>query len=71
MIFSCPGSSLFKQPEPREVLCASCGEETEVWTDETEVICKKCGARVKRDAAQNCLQWCIYAKMCAGYKIIA
>lgn len=71
MIFSCPGSRLFKQPEPQEVRCHSCGEEAEVWTDETETTCRKCGGKVKKAVGQSCLEWCAYAKICAGYKIIA
>jgi len=71
MIFSCPGSGKFKQPEPREARCPLCGEEAEVWTDEAEVVCRKCGGRVKKDAGQSCLDWCKYAKICIGYKMIA
>ncbi len=71
MIFGCPGSGKFKQPEPQSIICRSCGEEAEVWTDEPEAPCRKCGARVKKDAGQSCLDWCKYARMCIGYKVIA
>ena len=71
MIFSCPGSIKFKQPEPQNVNCPSCGEEAEVWTDETETICSYCKSTVKLRKGQSCLDWCAYAGICAGYKLIA
>ncbi len=66
MIFECPGSSRFKQPAPEGVKCASCGEEVEIWTDETEAICPKCKSKVTRQGGQSCLDWCKYAKDCVG-----
>ena len=70
MIFGCPGSQKFKQPEPQIVNCPSCGEEVEIWTDETETVCRKCKVTVKRERGQSCLDWCGYAKFCAGYKML-
>ncbi|MDD5428180.1 MAG: phosphohydrolase [Candidatus Omnitrophica bacterium] len=70
MIFSCPGSARFKQPEPRSVSCPSCGRDVEVWTDETSAECQNCKIKVTRDMGQSCFDWCAYAKICAGYKIM-
>ena len=70
MIFNCPGSSKFKQPQPQAVDCPSCGEAVEIWTDETEAICGNCKTRVRKNMEQSCLDWCAYAHICAGYKVI-
>ena len=70
MIFNCPGSSKFKQPEPQNVDCPSCGEAVEIWTDETEVICGGCKNIVRKNMGQSCLGWCSYAHICAGYKML-
>ncbi len=66
MIFGCPGSSKFKQPMPEIVKCPSCGEEVEIWTDETEAVCRNCKLKVSRQGGQSCLDWCQYAKECVG-----
>lgn len=70
MIFNCPGSSKFKQPEPQNVDCPVCGNEVEIWTDEASAICRNCKTRVARGKAQSCLEWCAYAKICTGYKTL-
>lgn len=66
MIFSCPGSQRFKQPQPENIKCPHCGNEVEIWSDEREVVCPKCSKKVTRSAEQSCLDWCKYAKECAG-----
>ena len=70
MIFNCPGSIKFKQPEPQSVNCQVCGAEAEIWTDETETVCSNCKSRVTLKKTQSCLGWCAYATICAGYKMI-
>ena len=70
MIFNCPGSNKFKQPEPQNVNCPSCGKEAEIWTDETEAICHNCKSVVRRNRGQSCLDWCAYAQFCAGHRLI-
>ena len=69
MIFNCPGSQKFKQPQPECLKCPFCGEEVEIWTDEVEVRCQKCGKVVARKDGQSCLDWCKYAKECVGEDI--
>jgi len=66
MIFECPGSQKFKQPEPETIKCRSCGEEVEIWTDEVEATCGRCKKKVSRESGQSCLDWCKYAKECVG-----
>ncbi len=65
MIDGCPGSQKFKQPQPEDVKCLSCGEEVEIWTDEFTSECPKCRKAVSRDV-QSCLDWCKAAKECVG-----
>lgn len=63
---NCPGSEKFRQPKPEFIKCPSCGEEVEIWTDEVQTTCPKCKARVSRQEASSCLDWCKYAKECVG-----
>ncbi len=69
MIFNCPGSQKFKHPQPETLRCDSCGAEVEIWTDEAETRCQKCKKRVIRKTGQLCLDWCKYARECAGDEI--
>ena len=39
----CPGSMAFAQPKIEIVRCPHCGDDAEVWTDEAEGKCRKCG----------------------------
>jgi len=66
MIFNCPGARRVKHPEPENKKCPSCGEAVEIWTDEVQARCPKCGTMVTRPQAQSCLAWCKYAKECVG-----
>lgn len=68
MTFQCPGVKQFRQPEPQEVKCPFCEALVEIWTDESEVVCPGCGKKVRREMAQNCLDWCKFAKECVGEK---
>ena len=56
----------FAQPKIELVRCPSCGDDTEVWTDEAEGKCGKCGGTVCRTATQSCIDWCKYARECLG-----
>lgn len=65
----CPGSAKFKQPEPENIKCPTCGEEIEIWTDEIQVTCPKCENNILHiQEGASCLDWCKYAKECVGDK---
>ena len=66
MIFKCPGSQKFKQPQPETIKCNFCGSEAEIWTDEAEVTCPNCKKIIMKKDGQSCLDWCRYAKECVG-----
>ncbi len=68
MIDGCPGAQKFKKPQPEELQCPFCAGEVEVWTDEFQAACPKCGKMVSRDG-QSCLDWCKAAKECVGEEI--
>ncbi|MBI4842933.1 MAG: hypothetical protein HY809_01220 [Nitrospirae bacterium] len=63
---TCPGSREIKQPKPEDILCRRCGEKVEIWSDETESKCKKCGQPVSRVLGPSCIDWCAFAKECLG-----
>lgn len=44
--------------------CASCGEEVEFFSDETELKCSNCGRMVHREASASCVIWCQYSEKC-------
>ncbi len=69
MIFSCPGSQKFKNPQPETIICNSCGGEVEIWTDESTAVCPTCKERVTREMGQSCFAWCKYARECAGERV--
>jgi len=63
----CPGSGKFKQPQPENIKCPTCGEEIEIWTDEIQVTCPKCKNTILHmQEGASCLDWCKYAKECVG-----
>ena len=62
----CPGSTAFAQPKIEIVRCPHCGGDTEVWSDEAEGVCPKCGQTVIRTNRQSCVDWCKYARDCLG-----
>ena len=56
----------FTQPKIELVRCPHCGEDAEVWSDESEGKCAKCGRNVCRTTTQSCIDWCKYARECLG-----
>lgn len=66
-ISNCPGAKGFRQPQPEDMKCSSCGETIEIWTDEIQANCPKCSTKVMRELeGATCLDWCKYAKECVG-----
>ena len=66
MIVNCPGSKMFKQPQPENIKCPHCQADAEIWTDEVKVKCPNCGKIICRERGQSCLDWCKYAGQCMG-----
>lgn len=64
-IFNCPGMERMRVAFPDEIPCA-CGEKVEMWPDEAEASCPKCGKMVKRKTAPSCIEWCEAARECVG-----
>lgn len=60
---ACPGLTKFVRPIPEYIACPNCGNEVEIWSDENEAECDKCGAIVSRKVV-SCLDWCEYADKC-------
>jgi ribosomal protein S27E len=48
-----PACSVTSAPFPTEVTCGSCGEEVEVWSDDTEITCGQCGSSVGKGKNQE------------------
>jgi len=66
-ISNCPGAKGFRQPQPEDMKCPSCGATIEIWTDEIRATCSKCNTKVMRELeGATCLDWCKYAKECVG-----
>lgn len=63
---SCAGSKEIKNPYPEDMVCVRCGEITEMWTDETETVCKGCNKTITREMKSSCIEWCPAAKDCVG-----
>jgi ribosomal protein L24E len=63
---SCPGSREITSPFPEEIRCVFCGDTVEIWSDEIDAVCKKCGKTVSREMKPTCLEWCPAARECVG-----
>jgi transposase len=61
----CPGSANLRTPTLTLKKCPQCGEEVEIFSNDTEVACDTCGFVIYNDAL-SCIQWCKYAKDCVG-----
>lgn len=62
----CPGATSFSQPKIEMLTCPDCGSDVEIWSDEADGKCRKCGKAVIRTASQSCVDWCKYARDCLG-----
>ncbi len=63
---SCPGSREIRIPYPEEIKCFWCDAVSEIWSDEVEIACKKCGRTISREMKPTCIEWCPAAKECVG-----
>ncbi|MDY6965123.1 MAG: hypothetical protein SVM80_04030 [Halobacteriota archaeon] len=65
MIDKCPGASDIRSPTIQIKKCPECGSEVEIFTDEMQAKCDRCGFTVYNDL-QSCIKWCKYAIECVG-----
>ena len=61
----CPGAINLKTPTLTIKICPQCGEEVEIFSNDTQVVCGTCGFDIYNDTF-SCIQWCKYAKECVG-----
>jgi len=66
MMYKCPGSQKFSQPQADNIKCPFCGKDVEIWSDEPKATCSSCGKDILREEGATCLDWCKYAKECVG-----
>ncbi len=67
MFNKCPGS-LGGTPTLKIKKCPECGAEVELFSNDVQVRCDRCGFTVYNDL-ESCLQWCKYAKECVGEEL--
>jgi transcription elongation factor Elf1 len=48
-VHSCPGPSRKGPAVPEETTCPHCGDEIEVWSDQTTATCTSCGKEFERE----------------------
>jgi len=48
------------------VRCPTCGNEVEMFSDESVVRCSRCRTAVRKTAAPTCARWCKAAAECTG-----
>ncbi len=65
----CPGSREIRQPWPEEIPCRKCGATLEIWSDEPETTCGKCGELNTRPLGPSCAEWCAAARECLGPEV--
>ena len=46
--------------------CPKCGHMVELFSDEMQARCRKCGTKVERESVPSCIQWCKAAQQCLG-----
>lgn len=62
----CPGAAGINRTPSLDIKkCPECGEEIELFSNETHTYCTRCGFTAYNDK-QNCITWCKYAIDCVG-----
>ena len=46
--------------------CPRCRTELELFSDEAQVRCHRCGEIMRRESTPSCADWCPAAKQCLG-----
>jgi DNA-directed RNA polymerase subunit RPC12/RpoP len=49
----CAGDDLTKKAIPEMYTCPDCGDEVEIWTDETKGKCMSCGKIILKDQIKS------------------
>jgi Zn finger protein HypA/HybF involved in hydrogenase expression len=44
-----PACSISAAPTPGEATCSQCGHAEEIWSDEKETKCSKCGSMIRNE----------------------
>jgi len=69
MIKGCPGAGNIKgTPTLKIKICPDCGNEIELFANDMQAICEKCGF-IAYNEMQSCILWCRYARECVGDEI--
>lgn len=65
MFDKCPGQSS-RNLKVGVYVCQGCGQEVEIFSDELQVKCPKCGKFVHKEKVPSCIEWCKSARECLG-----
>lgn len=65
MTEKCPGQDK-RNLKVECIICAACGYEVEIFSDEVKVRCPKCKKDICRQRLPSCVDWCKHAKDCIG-----
>jgi len=65
MLSKCPGQDA-RKAMPEKIVCASCGYEAEIFSDEIKVKCAQCKQLICKDKLPSCVDWCKAARDCIG-----
>lgn len=68
MFDKCPGAAHIRTPTIKVKKCPQCGREIEIFSNEMQTQCSKCGFTVFNDL-ESCVQWCQYAEECVGEEL--
>ncbi len=65
MVSHCPGQD-GRNLKVFLIKCPGCGTEVEIFSDETQIKCRKCSTYVYREKMPSCIEWCSRARECLG-----
>jgi protein-tyrosine-phosphatase len=68
MFDKCPGAVGVRTPTIITKKCPECGREVEIFSNEMQTRCTKCGFTIYNDL-ESCVQWCKYAVECVGEEV--
>jgi len=68
MFDKCPGAVGIRTPTIIIKKCPECSREVEIFSNEMQTQCSKCGFTIYNDL-ESCVQWCQYAKECVGEEV--